>query len=187
MKKLLILLTVFLILILGVSAELDHFTTATDIVVINGSVEIIFEDLQTRSYSYSSTVNETVTVNLYRNTSCKEDELFDYLKESNEMYTEALGWREKYYNYSAENTILREIVYGEGNETYQAKFANCNSLLTTTRTNYNTCNTKLTEYENKTNPAIFYILAFIAGCVVYHIWTKKSYAPPPIAKLPPNR
>ena len=186
MKKLITLILVFALLTVSAQAKLEHFTTPIDLSVSNGTMKFVAEDLQSRTYSCSTDVNESIAVNLYRNTTCNENELFTFLKSTTLYYNDTDTFQNKYNTCVVESAELNANAYYEENVTYRTKYDTCTTQLATLQSTNSALQKYKSNNESNNNksdntPIIWGIAGIGIGWL---IWGKDKKPKSPIKKFP---
>lgn len=171
------------------NAEIEHFITDVNIALTNETCKITVEDNQVRTYTPTGTATDVITINLYRDTSCREDELYDYLQDAVWAENESQSYKDKYTNCTIFKSSLQEkynenMFYKE-NVTYKEKYVTCNGQLSAC-SNPKTYKTEYDECVKNKNNSMFWA-AIITGGVMYFLFIKKSTPGKPTDALPPSR
>ena len=173
-------------------AEIEHFTTPIN---ITSSVDqntttfkISTEDNQIRTYSSGNTVNDIMTINIYRNTSCKADILYDYILKTDERSNQTASYQNQVIQCNAEKSSMMSDLYFGDNITYKVKYNDCTNQVANLQNNQNQgsqCQTDLTKAKSEKTTQMLIGIGIGIG-IGFALWGRKT-PQSPVSRLPQVR
>jgi hypothetical protein len=185
-KELIILLAIMLLCPILVDARAEVFSTKIN---VSTSQNVTTLTTENGMFTIGPNTRNQITVSLYRNTSCKEDLLIDYLMKSDIRNNESIRYQKLYGNCSVKLAICQSDAY-IGNISYKSKLDQCNAQLAQNncgdvQNQLNACNTEKAKNTNDKNTTMV-IAAAVGLGLGYMMWGRKAPATP-MSKFPQQR